>query len=140
MTENRMKLGWPSERTLLRWIGPACIAALGAGALVGAIWYRFDVPVVTTQGFTSTVTQTVTPAPETLVETRTVKDTVVVPGPAPAPVTQAAVTITKTPEAPEPQVVIKKNVETTTVTETVTNPADAVLNVGRRGKRGDGNN
>lgn len=128
---------WPSERTILRWIGPAAVAALGAGALVGAVWYRYDVPVVTTQGFTSTVTQTATAPPSTLpVETRVVKETVTAPAAKPEAETRV-VTVTKTADAPPPETVAVEKPgrrDRETVTETVTRgPEDAILEIGNRG-------
>lgn len=126
----------PSERTMLRWIGPACMAALGAGALVGAIQYRNAVPVVVTEGQSTTVTQTSTAPPSTLpVETRVVKETVTAPAAKPEAETRV-VTVTKAADTPPTETVaVEKPTrrERETVTETVTRgPEDGILEIGNK--------
>lgn len=60
-----------------RWIVPMAVAALGAGSLAGAIWYRAAVPVVVMPGSpAATVTETVALPPQTAVATQTQVETV----------------------------------------------------------------
>lgn len=118
---------FPSSRFLKTWIGPAIVTALGVGSLVGAIWYRTDVPVILSAAPpASTIIQTVTETPQAVPDVRTVRDVVTTtverPVPAAAP-PASTVTVTQR-AAPEllqvEQPIRREKVKPETVTKTET--------------------
>lgn len=133
------RLAWFTLDWGKRWGLPIVLSAIAIGALAGATEYRFNVPVVTTQGSTTTVTETQVslepaPEPETRVETRVVKETVRLTGEAPPP--QVREVVREVPAAPQ--------TATVTVTRTVTAEPETVtaqpdVPAMQVGNRGNGN-
>lgn len=118
-----------------RWIVPLAVAAMGAGSLAGAIWYRAAVPVITMPGSpAATVTETVALPPQTAVETRTAVATVTAT-PEQAPAKREVITEVRAAKPETVTETVTKTREGETVTETATETEQVLQAV----ERGDGN-